>query len=266
MIAQFPMYLRPGNLAAHQAFWACLRDGLRDRGVNAPEEFDLSEDYDAVWARPDLCLSQVCNLPLRTLLKDRLTPIAACDYGLEGCAPGFYRSLFVVRADHPAMRPEDLSGARMAYNDALSHSGWGAAWQWATKRGLWFQAAMKTGAHIASLEAVVAGAVDFAVIDAQSFREFEIDTALTQQVRVIGATEASPGQTFCTRAGQDPAPYRAALREALETLPTEHRDRLGLRGIVALPPAAYDLPVPPAPADWHKPTESLRTSFNQTAF
>ncbi|MCA0045178.1 phosphate/phosphite/phosphonate ABC transporter substrate-binding protein [Celeribacter litoreus] len=252
MIAQLPMYLRSGNLDAHIALWELIRDELRSAGLSAPDALDLTTEYDEVWSDRDLCLSQVCNLPLRDTLKDKLTLIGACDYGLEGCEPGYYRSLFVVREDHRAEAPEALDGLTMAYNDAQSHSGWGAAWFWASRRGLWFNPALRTGAHHGSLMAVVNGDVDFAVIDAQSFREFLIDTPEARQVHVIGATETSPGQTFCTRAGVEPRPYFEAISSAIDALPAAHRSRLGLRGIVALPREAYDLPVPPHPTEWHR--------------
>lgn len=249
MIAQLPMYLRPGNRVAHAALWELIRDGLRARDIAAPDHLDDSLAYDTAWAHPNLCLSQVCNLPLRGPLKDRLTVIGACDYGVPDCPPGHYNSLFVVRDDHLAKRPEDLDGATMAYNDRWSQSGWGAPWLWAEKHGMNFRPTLNTGAHVASVAAVANGCVDFAAIDAQSLRELAIDDPNIARLRVIGATDSSPGQTFCTRAGEDPAPYFSAIADAVEALPAEHRDRLRLKGIIALPDSDYALPLPPAPQD-----------------
>ncbi|SFI53036.1 phosphate/phosphite/phosphonate ABC transporter substrate-binding protein [Celeribacter neptunius] len=250
MIAQLPMYLRPGNRDAHLALWELIRAGLRLRGIEAPEHLDDMLAYDAAWEHPELCLSQICNLPLRGPLKDKVTRIGACDFGLPGCAPGYYNSLFVVHEDHPAQKAEDLQDATMAYNDALSHSGWGAPWLWAENRGLRFRPVLRSGAHVASIAAVAEGRVEFATIDAQSFRVLLREDPNIIRLKVIGMTDCSPGQTFCTRAGVDPAPYFAAIDAAIETLPRRYRDRLGLRGIVALPDASYDLPLPPEPGTY----------------
>jgi hypothetical protein len=250
VIAQLPMYMHASNLAAHRALWALIRDGLRTRGRPAPTQLDTTCAHDALWTRPDLCLTQICNLPLRSGIWRAVTPIGACDYGLPGCAPGFYRSVFVVRVDHPARCPEDLEGLTMAYNDPLSHSGWGAPWTWAVRHGMRFVPALRTGAHIGALRAVTAGRVDFAVIDAQSMRVFRTASPTPLAVRVIGATDCSPVQTFCTRTGEDPSIYFDAISEAIARLDDRHRARLGLRGIVRLGADAYDLPLPPPPEAW----------------
>lgn len=250
MIASLPMYVVPETRAAHDAFWALVRDGLRDAGLAAPDALDHAMPATAGWAHPDLVLSQICNLPYRRYFADRVTRIAAADYGLDGCAPGRYRSVFVVRADDPATTPEDLAGRTMAFSEVDSHSGWGAPAQWALERGLRFRPVLETGAHRASLEAVARGQADFASIDAQTFEVLKRVAPQARSVRVVGATGTSPGMTFVTRAGQDPAPYRAALADALAALPADLRGDLGLRSIVVLPDEAYDLPFPPDPDAW----------------
>jgi len=66
-------------------------------------------------------------------------------------------------------------------------------------------------------------------------------------VSFIGRTHATPGMTFITAQGRDPAPYFAAIDSAIHALPQAQRDTLGLRRIVALPASAYDIPLPPVP-------------------
>ena len=77
---------------------------------------------------PDLVLGQICNLPLRAKFRVRLTVIGAADYGLpDGCPPGHYNSLFVVRKDAAGRTPQGLCHiARFAANALMSHSGYGA--------------------------------------------------------------------------------------------------------------------------------------------
>lgn len=250
MFAALPMYDRPESRAAHDRLWAAIRDGLRERGVAAPEALDREIQYSDGWARPDLTLGQICNMPYRALFRGKVRRIAASDYGLEGCPPGFYRSLFVVRADDPASHPEDLAGRPMAYNDALSQSGYGAVANWATRTGVRLNPALKTGAHIESVRAVASGKADFATIDAQTFRILTPVVPEIAALRVIGATPASPGMTFITGLENDPAPFREAIRAAIRGLSAQDAAILGLRGIVVLPDEAYDQQLPPPPSFW----------------
>ncbi|EYD78352.1 ABC-type phosphate/phosphonate transport system, periplasmic component [Rubellimicrobium mesophilum DSM 19309] len=241
MIAALPMYDRPENAAAHDTFWQLVRDGLRARGIEAPDALDRETPYDETWARPDLVLGQICNLPWRAGFRDRVTLVGASDYGLPGAGPGEYYSLIVARADDAA------PGLRFALNDPLSNSGWDAGQTWARRNGVAIDPTLVTGSHAESLRAVAEGHADLAAIDAITWRMLQRWHPLAGRVRVLDRTAASPGQSFITRAGQDPAPYREAIAEAIATLPRPESDLLGLRRIVVLPLSAYDLPLPPVP-------------------
>ncbi len=248
MRAGLPMYLRPENRSAHDTFWTLLRAALADHGVSAPAGLDHAADMWDLWRAPDLVLSHACNLPYRSRLHGRVTLIGASDYGLPQAGPGEYYSVFVVRADDPRETPEAFAGARFALNGGDSHSGWGAPWIWAQARGLRFTPALVTGAHAESLRAVAEGRADIAALDAVTWRMLERWEPLAARVRIIGRTGPSPGQSFITRAGEDPAPYRAALAEALAALPAADALTLGLRAVIPLPESRYlDLPLPEPP-------------------
>ncbi len=250
MIAALPMYARPENRAAHDGFWADVRDGLRSRGIDAPEALDHDIDHFDSWGRPDLCLGQICNLPYRAHFKDRVTLIGASDYGLEGCEAGQYRSVVVVRKDDPATAVGDCDGYRLAYNDAGSQSGWAAAWVMSRAAGIGFARGPLTHGHRLSLAAVATGGADIAFIDAQTYRiALTHGTDATDQLKVIGYSHRSPAMSFITRKGQNPAPYFAAIQEAIAAMPEPSRATLGLCGIVALPLSAYAEPLPPRPED-----------------
>lgn len=241
MIAALPMYDRPENRAAHDLLWSLIRDGLRARGIEAPDALDRETPYDESWARPDLVLGQICNLPWRARFRERVTLIGASDYGLPGAGPGEYYSLIVARADDPQ------PGPRFALNDPLSNSGWDAGQDWARRAGVPIRPTLVTGSHAESLRAVAEARADLAAIDAITWRMLETWDPLARQVRVLDRTASSPGQSFITRAGQDPSPYREAIAEAIRTLPRPEADLLGLRAVVALPLSAYGRPLPPPP-------------------
>ncbi|HVG49578.1 MAG TPA: PhnD/SsuA/transferrin family substrate-binding protein [Rubellimicrobium sp.] len=241
MIAALPMYDRPENRAAHDSLWSLIRDGLRRRGIGAPDALDRETPYDESWARPDLVLGQICNLPWRARFRDRVTLIGASDYGLPGAGPGEYYSLIVARADDPT------PGPRFALNDPLSNSGWDAGQDWARRKGVTIRPALVTGSHAESARAVTEGRADIAAIDAITWRMLLAWDPLAQRLRVLDRTASSPGQSFITRAGQDPAPYREAVGEAIRALPAPEAELLGLRAIVALPPSAYERALPPVP-------------------
>jgi len=247
MIAALPMYARAENRAAHDAFWALVRDGLRARGLGAPEALDHDISYDRVWDRPDLVLGHICNQPYRAAYRGKLTVIGASDYGLPGAGPGQYYSQFVVRRDDPAETLADCAQHRLALNSPMSHSGWGAIHESAADIGLTLRPHILTGAHRASAEAVISGAADLAAIDAQCWRMDCTALGFGKHLKVIGRSDDRPGQSFVTAGQVDPAPYRAAIAEALAALPAAHADVIGLRSIVALPDAAYDRPLPPPP-------------------
>lgn len=246
MIAALPMYDRPETAAAHDALWALVRDGLRARGLAAPDALDRALDYREGWARPDLILGQVCNLPFRAGLRGRVTVIGAADHGLPGDPPGFYHSVIVARADDD--RPASALAHCFAVNDALSNSGWDNAVHWARAAGVTLRPVVVTGSHEGSVRAVASGEADLAAIDAVSWEGFRRWTPAARTLRVLGRTRTSPGMTFITRQGEDPAPYREALAAAIAALPGGPAALLGLRGVVVLPPSAYDLPLPPDPA------------------
>ncbi len=247
MIASLPMYLFPETQAAYERFWEEVRNRLRAQGIAAPEKLDYELSPEEAWGSPDLVLGHICNLPYRAAFKDVVTLIAASDYGLEGCLPGEYRALFVVRDDHPALNPYDLNGAAMAYSDGLSQSGWGAAAIWAEEHGTKIVPEVRTGGHVNSVKSVLEGNAEFATIDAQTFRILRKYTSLPDRLRVVGATDTSPGMSFVTRKGEDPAPYLNALRGALTALDAETRTILNLEAVVPLPKSAYDMPIPPTP-------------------
>lgn len=247
MFASLPMYDRLANAAAHDRLWVLIRDRLRARGIKAPDALDRGTDPMAGWAREDLVLGQICNLPYRARFKGRVTIIGAMDYGLPECDAGFYRSAIIVPKDAPDRPPKYYATARFAANMLGSHSGYGAPQAWAKAHGFLLPSPTLTGSHDASLRAVAEGRADIAALDLHTWMCQNRDMPQAKQVRVLDMTTQSPGMSLITRQGQDPAPYRAAITEAIAAMPADDSSTLGLRSVIALPASTYDLPMPPLP-------------------
>lgn len=242
------MYDRPWNRDQHAGFWSLIRDALRDHGFAAPETLDQDTDPMAGWGRSDLVLGQICNLPYRAVFKDRLTPIGTADHGIPGVRAGHYRSVFVVRDDDPAESLADCARYRFALNDPMSQSGWGAPLATAKGVGITLRPIIRTGSHRASLAAVASGRADLAGIDIVSWMIDVAEGGATRGLRVIGQTGTSPGMTYVTARGADPAPFAAAISDAVAALPRQDARDLHLHGFVRLPATDYEFDLPELPA------------------
>lgn len=249
MIASLGMYDRAETAAANDRLWAAIRDGLRARGVAAPDALTRGEAaYWPAWEGPALVLSQTCGFPYRARLHGRVTLIGTPDYGVEGCAPGHYRSVFVARADDARGRLEDFDGTALAYNEALSQSGWAAPQNHAAAHGLRFPAGLQTGGHRASAQAVAGGRADLAALDAVTWRLLSRWEDFAGRLKVVGQTDPTPGLPFIAGPGADAAATFDAVAEAIAGLSDADRAATGLRGLIRIAPEAYlAVPTPPAP-------------------
>ena len=154
MIASLMMYLRPETAEATGRYWALIRDALRAQGIPAPERLSDDAEEFAVWTALDLTLSQTCGMPYRLCLHDRVTLIGTPDFGVEGCPPGYYNSVFVVRANDPRETISDFHAARFTYNQTFSQSGYAAPYAHCRARGFWFAERSQSHSHRASAKAV----------------------------------------------------------------------------------------------------------------
>lgn len=249
MIAALGMYDPAPLQVANDRLWSLVRDGLRARGLAAPEALTRGEGaYWPAWTAPDLVLGQTCGFPYRARLHGAVTLVGTPDHGLEGCPPGHYRSLYLSRGDDPRDRLAAFAGALLAFNDPLSQSGWAAPANDAATRGIALRAGPQTGSHLASARAVAAGDADIAAVDAVTWAILT-DTGLAPAgLRVLDATPPSPALPYIAAAGADAAATFAALAGAVAALAPADRAALHLRGIVPLPASAYlAVPTPPPP-------------------
>lgn len=241
--ATLPMYDPPEVAPATDRLWAGIRDALRAEGIAAPEALLREADYMAAWTRPGLVLSQTCGLPYVRLLRDRVTLLAAPDFGVEDCPPGWYRSVIVVRAEDGRPDLAAFRSAGFALNGWLSQSGYAAIAHEVAKiaAGPFFATAIVTGSHAASARAVARGAADIAALDIVSWRLIRAFVPEAAGLRVLHLSDPTPGLPYIAAPGRDPAPFRRALAAGIGALGPGDRATLGLRGIVPVAPADYDL-------------------------
>ncbi len=249
MIASLGMYDFGPAMAANDRLWAGIRDGLRARGIAAPEALTRGEGaYWPAWEAPDLVLSQTCGYPFRARLQGRVTYVGTPDYGVEGCPPGHYNSVFVVRRDDPRQSLADFDGAAFAYNEALSQSGWAAPQTHAARLGLRLPPVLQTGGHMGSAAAVAAGQADIAAIDAVTHALIQANP-VAQALRLIARTDPTPGLPMIAAPGAEAGLTFDAVAEAIAALGREDRATLRLMGLIRLPVADYlAVPNPPQPA------------------
>ena len=241
LVVAFPMYNRPELHAAFDALWAGTRDCLRAAGVadvpQAPTPLEAGlKDF---WQRPDLLLSQTCGMPYRHLLKDKVTLVGTPDFGLDGCAPGYYCSAIIVRADDPRESLADFAGATFACNETMSQSGFAAPLVAAQAAGVRFGTQRLSDAHALSARMVAEGQADIAGIDAVSWRHMCRYDPWTEGMRVLTWTEPTPGLPFITAFAPLATMLHDCLQSALAGLDQTLRDALTLRQLVQIPVEAY---------------------------
>lgn len=243
-IASLPMYDWPELRGAHTRFWAAIHASLPE----SPQHLSHPHDLWELWRSPDLWLAQTCGLPYRARLSGDVTLVGTPDYGLDGCPPGFYRSVIVVHCNDTRNDMTEFRNARLAFNEPLSQSGWDAPYRHAQKLVFTFSSFLRTGAHLASAHAVATGAADLAAIDAQSWRLMQRYQTWTKELRVIEQTEPTPGLPFITAQHSRVSEIAEAVETAIANLGPDDRDALGLKGLVKIPKDAYlAMPIPDPP-------------------
>ncbi|WP_421704759.1 phosphate/phosphite/phosphonate ABC transporter substrate-binding protein [Aliiroseovarius sp.] len=243
MIAALPMYDRAETAGANDRLWVAIRAELG----HGPEQLTRDRDLWQVWTDPGLVLAQTCGLPFRAQLANKVTLVGTPDYGLPGCAPGYYHSTILARADDPRDLAA-LAAGTMAVNEGLSQSGWAAPLAHLAAQRLAPAGCIQTGAHRASAQAVAEGRADFASLDSVTWALIQRHDPWAEALRVVTTTAPTPGLPLVAATGADAQRLRAAVEAAIQALSPEDRDALHLRGVVHIPAADYlAQPIPALP-------------------
>src|SRR5215467_7813937 len=127
-----------------------------------------------------------------------------------------YSSEVVVGAGGAHRSLADLRGARWAYNESSSWSGY---WTTLSRVGDWsyFREAVEAGSHQRALRMVASGEVDGSAIDAHVLAiELCGNRELGDQVRIIETLGPAPIQPVVVRADLDPGVRREVRARLLE--------------------------------------------------
>ena len=244
MIASLPMYDRPETAAAHDRLWQAIQTRLG----YGPKALLRGENLADQWLDPDLLLSQTCGLPYRSILHGKVQLLCAPVFDLPDCPPGHYRSVLVARRDDPRQTPAEFDGARFAYNEGISQSGWAAPMNFLQDQNVTFGSFVKSGAHQASAAMVAAGGADLASLDILSWVLMQRHESFASGLKEIARTPPTPAMPYITALARDPAPIREALATAITDISSRDRHCLGLKGITQIPAKAFLLvPTPPPP-------------------
>ena len=234
------MYDWPEVALAHDRLWGLIAKRLRQQGLPAPETLTRAPGLWRLWTAPDLLLGQVCGLPYREKLADKVSLIGALDYGLPDTPPGYYHSVFVTRQGD-ATTLSDYAHRTFAFNGQDSQSGWAAAQNHALALGFRFNRLLHTGAHVLSAKAVAERSADIACIDAITWRLIQAyRPEIARACQVVAQTAPTPGQALITAVPASLELIVDALNRALAALPAADATALGLtRNFIPLKTEAY---------------------------
>ena len=98
---------------------------------------------------------------------------------------------------------------------------------------------VETGSHRASVKAVAQGKIDFAAIDAQSWRLIKKYDSFVSNVKVLGHTNPSPGLPFITSKINLRKNLFHAIKQAVQNLQKQYRSVLYLNDFVTVDENKY---------------------------
>lgn len=194
-----------------------------------------------------LCSPSYLYLASRSTPSVELVP-AACAFGdRRSAGQPVYYSEVVVRHDHPAASFADLQGAVWGYNDTASLSGHFSTLQHLAELGRgeeFFQARLRTGSHLESLEAIRRREIDAAAIDSVVLARVQRERPdLAADLRVVESWGPFPIQPVVLRRGTAPDLAARVAQAWLEVdLDGEHAaifERCAFLGFRPVDPSFY---------------------------
>ncbi|MFZ0487978.1 MAG: PhnD/SsuA/transferrin family substrate-binding protein [Arenicellales bacterium] len=192
-------------------------------------------------------IALICGLAyslLQDAAPERFVPVAAplIEDGRTGHLPVYFSDI-VVPAASDAGALEDLAGARFAYNETVSFSGYRALeYELAARCQSWeyFSKCIRTGTHRESLRRLAVGEADAAAIDSQVLiLEKRRDAALAGNIRTVASLGPYPAPPVVINREACDAPVEQ-IRAVLRELPRTVLDACAIRGWESVDDAYYD--------------------------
>jgi ABC-type phosphate/phosphonate transport system substrate-binding protein len=248
-MASLPMYFLPEMAGAIAAFWDALRLRLGQKGIDTSEiAFDRDRRPVPDGVGPEVFFTQICGYPLFKRYRQQGRMLASPCYSFPGCDGPTHRAYFMVRSDDRAKRLEDLRGRVFGCNSLLSNSGMNLprlSLAHIAAGKPFFSSVVMTGGHIASLDLLLAGAIDVCSIDNVTWgflQKYRLNAA--RCFRVLDETIASPSLPFVTSSSTNDD-EAAIIGEALNELFADPRtarlrQALELSGIAVPDAHAYE--------------------------
>lgn len=219
---RFGTFLAPNILPVYQV----VADEV-GRRLGIETELVVETDYEAcVQDRNEVCF--VCSLPYVEFERRGIAPAAPIAAPVlmgdrYGGRPVYFSDV-IVRRDSPFHEFLDLRGCSWAYNEPLSHSGYGITRYHLVRIGQtdgFFGEVIEAGFHEESIRMVVAGEVDASAIDSQVLAvAMRDDPSLDRALRVVEALGPSTIQPVAV-SKRVPPKLGAEIREVVTSL---HRD------------------------------------------
>jgi len=243
-VAGLPMYDWPEVRAEVDALWSAIALRLVDAGIDAPAALTRFDRFEDLWTEPGLLIGETCGYNVATNLDGRVDVLGVLDHGVEGVAPGEYRSIIVARADDPAAGLAAFRDRTVAVNGVESWSGYASLVCEVAPLavdGRFFGNLTVTGSHRASIVAVADGAADVAAIDAVAWQLALTHEPATDDLQVVALTDPVPAPPLVIGwAHQGLAvAVRTAVADAVASLGPEVRGPLDLYGFVERSTAEY---------------------------
>jgi phosphonate transport system substrate-binding protein len=234
-----PDRLRFGTYLASNAATLGLYELITEevgRRLGVPTELVVETSYESCEKdQNEVCF--VCSLPYVTFERrglDLAVPVVAAV--LQGERYGgrpIYFSDVIVQRDSPFRSFLDLRGRSWAYNEPLSHSGYGITRYHLVTLGEtdgFFGEVVEAGFHQTAIRMVARGEVDGSAIDSQVLAiEVRDHPELTEQIRVVEALGPSTIQPVAV-SRRVPEDLREAIQDSLLAIgrDQEVKQRLGV--------------------------------------
>ena len=232
MKASLPMYMRPELIDDHNVYWSLINQNLTQHAITSATELEHPSDLGAFCLDKNLLLTQTCGMPYRNSLHGKVQLVGTPDFKVYGCEPGYYRSAIVVRAEEGDKALSSFKDGVLALNSTTSQSGYSAAYWHCRAHGFWFDKTLTSGGHQASAMAVAEGKADIAAIDAVTWRLLCSYEPFTSQLTALDWTEPTPGLPYITSNNHDPNKIFQAISAAIDALPEQTKERLGIHSLI----------------------------------